>query len=51
MGYSYILPSILTKSEGQAIVPITNDKHRPIGQLTGLKMYNSCFVKQISYKI
>ncbi|XP_067001505.2 glycerophosphocholine phosphodiesterase GPCPD1 [Anabrus simplex] len=34
IGFSYILPSILKSSEGQAIVPITSNKHRPIGQLT-----------------
>ncbi|KAK7872401.1 hypothetical protein R5R35_007014 [Gryllus longicercus] len=34
IGFSYILPSVLRKSEGQAIVPVTSTNHRPIGQLT-----------------
>ena len=33
IGSSYILPSMMTSSEGQAIVPITGSRHRPIGQL------------------
>ncbi|XP_021926115.1 glycerophosphocholine phosphodiesterase GPCPD1-like isoform X2 [Zootermopsis nevadensis] len=33
IGSSYILPSMMTSSEGQAIVPITSSSHRPIGQL------------------
>ena len=33
IGSSYILSSMMTCSEGQAIVPITSSKHRPIGQL------------------
>ncbi|KAL0273690.1 UNVERIFIED_CONTAM: hypothetical protein PYX00_006312 [Menopon gallinae] len=33
IGFSYILPSTLTSSEGRVVVPITSTKHRPIGQL------------------
>ena len=33
VGSSYILSSMMACSEGQAIVPITSSKHRPIGQL------------------
>lgn len=33
IGSSYILPSMMTSSEGQTIVPITSNKHHPIGQL------------------
>ncbi|XP_069697586.1 glycerophosphocholine phosphodiesterase GPCPD1-like isoform X2 [Periplaneta americana] len=33
VGFSYILPSMLTSSEGQAIVSITSNRHRAIGQL------------------
>ena len=33
IGSSYILPSMMTFSEGQAIVPITSSKRHPIGQL------------------
>jgi hypothetical protein len=35
IGFSYILPSVMKTSEGQAIVPITGLRHQPIGQLTG----------------
>lgn len=35
IGFSYILPSTLTSSEGRVVVPITSTKHRPIGQLFG----------------
>ncbi|XP_059475677.1 glycerophosphocholine phosphodiesterase GPCPD1-like isoform X2 [Neocloeon triangulifer] len=34
VGFSYILPSVMKASEGQAIVPITGLRHQPIGQLT-----------------
>ncbi|KAK9510485.1 hypothetical protein O3M35_005264 [Rhynocoris fuscipes] len=34
IGFSYILPSAMKHSEGQAIVPITSVRHRPIGELT-----------------
>ncbi|KAL1123856.1 hypothetical protein AAG570_001626 [Ranatra chinensis] len=34
IGFSYILPSVLKGSEGQAVVPITSVRHRPIGQIT-----------------
>lgn len=33
IGSSYILPSMMTSSDGQAVVPITSSKQRPIGQL------------------
>ena len=33
VGFSYVLPSMLNASEGQAVVPITSSTHRPIGQL------------------
>jgi len=33
IGSSYILSSMMASSEGQAIVPITSNKHHPIGQL------------------
>jgi glycerophosphocholine phosphodiesterase GPCPD1 len=33
IGFSYILPSMMTSSEGQVIVPITSSSHRPVGQL------------------
>ncbi|PSN43442.1 hypothetical protein C0J52_02644 [Blattella germanica] len=32
-GFSYVLPSMLTTSEGQVVVPITSSTHRPVGQL------------------
>jgi glycerophosphocholine phosphodiesterase GPCPD1 len=35
IGFSYILPTAMKYSEGQAVIPITSVKHRPIGQLTG----------------
>lgn len=35
VGFSYVLPSVMKMSEGQAIVPITGLRHQPIGQLTG----------------
>uniref|UniRef100_A0A023FBW1 Glycerophosphocholine phosphodiesterase GPCPD1 n=2 Tax=Triatoma infestans TaxID=30076 RepID=A0A023FBW1_TRIIF len=34
VGFSYILPSAMKNSEGQAVVPITSVRHRPIGELT-----------------
>lgn len=33
IGFSYILPSMMSSSEGQVIIPITSRSHRPIGQL------------------
>lgn len=36
IGFSYILPSSMKNSEGQAVVPITSVRHRPIGQVTGM---------------
>jgi glycerophosphocholine phosphodiesterase GPCPD1 len=35
VGFSYVLPSVMKMSEGEAIVPITGLRHQPIGQLTG----------------
>ena len=35
IGFSYILPSTMTSSEGRVVVPITSTRHRPIGQLSG----------------
>lgn len=35
IGFSYILPSIMTSSEGRIVVPITSTKHHPIGQISG----------------
>nr|XP_018898262.1 PREDICTED: glycerophosphocholine phosphodiesterase GPCPD1 [Bemisia tabaci] len=57
IGFSYILPSILKNSEGQAIVPITSVRQHPIGQISvyyllvhPIKDYscdmNVCFSKQ-----
>ncbi|EEB13637.1 conserved hypothetical protein [Pediculus humanus corporis] len=34
IGFSYILPSAMTSSEGRIIVPVTSTKHQPIGQIS-----------------
>lgn len=34
VGFSYILPSAMKRSEGQVSVPITSVRHRPIGEVS-----------------
>lgn len=32
-GFSYLLPTVLTSSEGSVVLPVTSTKHRPLGQV------------------
>ncbi|KAK6618959.1 hypothetical protein RUM44_003340 [Polyplax serrata] len=34
IGFTYILPSTMTSSEGRIVVPVTSTKHHPIGQIS-----------------
>lgn len=41
IGFSYILPSAIKHSEGQVVVPITSVRHRPIGEITRMYIFDN----------
>lgn len=54
LGYHYILPNLLRKSDGRVEIPITcATRHRPLGMmnLDYIKVHNNCFVLFHKYNV